>query len=139
MASRSTAFLLPVVSLEVGVPVIDRRGYRGVVVDVWFSREDNTNKVKVARTVKYDASVKSQVYFAYELRVDVSVDLGYVFVLREYLRLANSEVKKDTKPYAWTWAGMQEQVFRFWSNTVSLRDEQLLADKLIEITKTEEN
>tara|TARA_A200000159_G_C7239513_1_gene303919 strand:+ start:67 stop:486 length:420 start_codon:yes stop_codon:yes gene_type:complete len=139
MGSRSTAFLLPVISLDIGVPVVDKRGNKGVVVDVWFSKDENTNKVKVSRSLKYDATVKTQVYFSYELRVDLSTDIGYVYVLREYLRLANAKVKEDTKPYAWTWGNMQEQAFKFWANTLSIKDEKRLADRLIKITQTEEH
>jgi hypothetical protein len=139
MGSRSTAFLLPVIALDIGVPVVDKRGSKGVVVDVWFSKEENTNKVKVSRSLKYDGTAKTQVYFSYELRVDLSTDMGYVYVLREYLRLANAKVKEDTKPYAWTWGNMQEQAFKFWANTLSIKDEKRLADKLINITQTEEH
>ncbi len=139
MGSRSTAFLLPVIALDIGVPVVDKRGHKGVVVDVWFSKDENTNKVKVSRSLKYDGTAKTQVYFSYELRVDLSTDMGYVYVLREYLRLANAKVKEDTKPYAWTWGNMQEQAFKFWANTLSIKDEKRLADRLIKITQTEEH
>jgi len=139
MSSRSSAFLLPTIPLTLGLPVIDRRGRRGVVVDVWYSEPDNSMKVKVCRSLRYDGTVKTQTYLSLDIRVDLSSDIGFVHALREYFRLANAKIKEDTKPYAWTWGGLQEQAVKWWAHATDERDEKRLTKKLLQITQTREN
>lgn len=137
--SRTRAFLLPPIALAIGVPVIDKRGRRGVVVDVWYSKEKTSMRVKVVRARRYDGVVRANIYPANEVRVDLTTDMGFVHALREYLRLANAKVKSDVKAYAWTWGGLHEQAVKWWAGAIRERDERELTKMLLKITKTEEH
>lgn len=137
--SRTRAFLLPPIALAIGVPVIDKRGRRGVVVDAWYSKEKESMRVKVVRARRYDGVVRANIYPANEVRVDLTTDMGFVYALREYLRLANAKVKEEVRPYAWTWGGLHEQAVKWWAGSVSERDERRLTKMLLKITKTEEH
>ena len=93
----------------------------------------------MCRSLRYDGTIKTKIYMSSDLRIDLSTDQGFVHALREYLRLVNAKVKEDTRPYVWTWGGLQEQAIKWWSHAIDVRDEKKLAQKLLHITKTEEH
>tara|TARA_R100001594_G_scaffold84532_1_gene119058 strand:+ start:2457 stop:2873 length:417 start_codon:yes stop_codon:yes gene_type:complete len=137
--NRTQAFLLPPLPLEIGIPVIDKSGRRGVVVDKWFCRETKVTKVRVCRIHRYNKEVRIDTSPALEVRVDLTNDIGFVHALREYLKIVNAESREEVKAYVWTWGGVHEQVVRWWAAAISEKDEQRLIKKLIGITKTEEH
>jgi hypothetical protein len=140
--NRTQAFLAPALRLEIGVPVIDSRGYRGVVVDKVYRDSSDTSpvKVRVCRINRYTESAAVETYDANELRVDLTSDLGFVYALRQYLKLVNAEARQDTlKIYVWTWGKCQEQVVKWWASMIDETDEAHLMSCLMEETNTLEH
>ena len=140
--NRTQAFLAPVLPLTVGVPVIDSRGLRGVVVDMVYhsSSEVSPVKVRVCRINKYTNNAAVETYDVQELRVDMTSDLGFVYVLKEYLKLVNANVRQSTlKAYVWTWGGCQEQAVKWWAGMIRESDEAHLLASLIKQSDTLEN
>tara|TARA_Y100000401_G_scaffold116623_1_gene122868 strand:+ start:1570 stop:1995 length:426 start_codon:yes stop_codon:yes gene_type:complete len=136
---RTSVFLLPPLPLDIGVPVVDRRGRTGVVIDKWYNKTDREAKVKVCHVRRYDSKVLATTYSTKEVRADISTDIGYVYVLREYFKMVNAKVKEQVKAYAWTWGGLQEQAIKWWAGATSPRDQRRLTKMLLKVTNTEEH
>lgn len=137
--NRTQAFLLPTIDLCIGVPVIDRTGRRGVVVDKWFCTDAKAVKVRVCRIRKYMREAEIETYTTMEVRADLTTELGFVHALREYFNLVNAKAREEVKAYVWTWGDLHEQAVRWWAKGIGDRDESRLIKKLIDITDTQEN
>jgi hypothetical protein len=137
--NRTQAFLLPALPLDIGIPVIDKTGRRGVVVDKWFCKKTRATKVRICRIHRYNKEVQVDTATALEVRVDLTNDIGFVHALREYLKLVNAESREEVKAYVWTWGGLHEQAVKWWANSTNEWDEKRLIKKLLSITNTQEN
>ena len=138
--NRTQAFLLPVIPLTLGVPVVDKAGRVAVVVDKWFCEKAKAVKVRVCRMRRFQSDAVIETYLAMEVRVDLTSDLGFVHALREYFTLVNAKAREDVKTYIWTWGGLHEQAINWWARATTERDERRLIKKLISLgSNTEEN
>ena len=137
--NRTQAFLLPTIPLTLGLPVIDKSGQRGVIVDRWFCEESKCAKVRVCRMRRFQSDAVIETYMSMEVRVDLNSELGFVHALREYLKLVNAEAREEVKAYVWSWGGVYEQVVKWWAAATDEYDEKRLIKKLINVTNTDEN
>jgi len=137
--NRTQAFLLPDIPLAVGVPIIDKTGRRGVVVDTWFCEDTKAMKVRVCRMRRYQKDAVIDTCLSMEVRVDLTSDLGFVYALREYYTLVNAKAREEVKTYIWTWGGLHEQAINWWAKATSDRDERRLIKKLVNISNKQEN
>ena len=136
--NRTEAFMLPVVPLITGLPVIDARGIGGTVIETWFSSEAKVTMVRVARVRRWDNSIRDFSYHIDDVRVDIEHPLGYSYLLQEYLRRVNGG-RAATKAYAWTWGGLHDQAFKFWAAATTSEDRSKLVDRLLKTTNTQEH
>ena len=143
--NRTTAFLLPPINLERGVPIIDRLGRKGTILDSWYCLKSKERKVKVCTHKTQVSSSKGtdtiivRVFTLKEVRVDLSTDIGYVYALREYFKIVNAAAREEVKAYVWTWGDLHEQAVKWWASSTDSRDERELVKKLIKITDTQEH
>ena len=137
--NRTQAFLLPDLPLERGIPVIDKRGRRGIVVDKWFCYLTSMAKVRVCRIHRFKGEATIETFNRVEVRVDLSDDIGFVYALREYLSIVNAKAREDVKAYVWTWGGLHEQAIKWWAKSIKERDEKRVIKKIIDVTNTEEH
>ncbi len=143
--NRTTAFLLPPMEVERGVPIIDRLGRKGTVLDKWYCAKSKQWKVMVciyrtkgSRTT-LSKNMVAKVYSLNEVRVDLGTDIGYVYALREYFKLVNAKSREEVKAYVWTWGDLHEQAVKWWAASTDGKDEKRLVDKLIKTTDTQEH
>ncbi len=137
--NRTQAFLLPPIPLTLGLPVIDKSGQRGVIVDRWFCDESKCTKVRVCRMRRFQSDAVIETYMSIEVRVDLNSELGFVHALREYFNLVNAKAREDVRAYVWTWGGLHEQAINWWSKSTGDRDKARLIGKIVKITNTEEH
>lgn len=137
--NRTQAFLLPPIPLTLGLPVIDKAGRRGIVVDRWFCEDTKCTKVRVCRMRRFESDAVIETYMSMEVRVDINSELGFVHALREYFTSVNAKAREDVRAYVWTWGGLHEQAINWWAKSTNDRDEARIIKQLIKITSTEEN
>ncbi len=137
--NRTQAFLLPDLPLTMGVPVIDKKGRRGIIVDKWFCKDTNLTKVRVCRIHRFKGEAIIETVNSMEVRIDLSNDIGFVYALREYFNIVNAKAREEVKAYVWTWGDLHEQAVRWWAKAIGQTDERRLIKKLINSTNTEEH